>query len=277
MIVNPQTAFLPWTLAQQAISSIPQNWNNTFGKNNILGHQFPEKGIDPNVATVIGGICSLFTGESEAIRKGVVTFANVEDFKNWIFSWYPRKDQVFNVVGTPPKAVKKIYYVVEDSIFARRTAKWTNLPVGELEEIFYEVHKQKGVTEVEKHLALSGWKGELIPIYTSKIVKEHTTALKIWERLMGKRCQPNDRDISLITLMYTGLWADVLGIYEPVVIYEPEDHMSFSENVPGFIRNWFNKNQYGKDGINRNVGIIGCKGYHQNGESTRRLRYDELQ
>ncbi len=267
---------LPWTLAHKALKAIPESWNNAFGKSHIIGHQFRKEGFDPNCTTVVGGICSLFTGESESIRKREITFGSCEDFRTWIYSWYPRIDQIFNTVGVPPKAVRKITYVVEDSIFARRVSKWTSLPAEELKCIFHEVHKEKGVELVKKHLQSFGWKGEVTPIYTSEIEKEHSVALKIWERMMGKKCQPNDRDIALIALMYTGLWADVLGLSNQSVIYEPEDHMSFTENVPGYIQAWFQKNTYGEEGINKNVGIIGYRGYAKNGEPTRRLRYDEL-
>lgn len=260
-----------WTMVRQAVTDMPQQWANSFAKQFLLGHQFPQTGLDPNKTTVIGGICSLFTGDSEAIRKNEVTFSSIAEFDAWIRSWYPRKDQVWNTVGAPPKTVSRIFYVVEDSLFAARVAKWTGLPVAELEYIFRAVHQELGAPAVREHLAAYGWYGELTPVYTSQIKKEHELALRIWERMMGNNFRAKDRDMAMVALMYTSLWPEVLGIACPVVIYEPHDHMYFPEFAPHFMREWFFQNQYGAKGVNKDLGILGYQGYQCNGQSSRPL------
>lgn len=271
-----EPALAPWTLVQEPSYSVPRGWANAFASEHAVAHRFPPAGIDPREATVIGGICSLFAGDAEMIRKKEVRFAGVADFAAWVDTWYPRCDQVWNTVGVPPEGVKKVVYVVEDSIFARRIAGWTGLAAADLQRVLRVVHMARGEQAVRDHLQRHGWAGELVPVYTSAIEREHAVALRIWERCMGRSFPERDREMALVALMYTGFWSDVLGLREPVVLYEPDDHMSFPEGAPSWMRQWFMDNPYGSAGVNSNLGILGYRGFHKSGRPTRQLPHWQL-
>lgn len=179
--------------------------------------------FDPNTQVWLGGICSLFTGDSDAIRLGQQTFASEEDFFNWLKSWYPRLDQVHDCMAIPPRACRKAIYVVEDSFFGRRVAKWTGLPEPALTLAFRTVHQEYGAGVIQRWLQTYGWQGEVEVVYTSQLEAELDLGLRIWEADMGKRIRGADRDQQKVELMYTPIWLRILGVKQGVVA-EPFHH-----------------------------------------------------
>lgn len=257
---NQQFPLAPetWTKATDVATLVPSFWNGpTAGK--IIGLKFPENfgpglKLDPNKATILGGICSIYTGDMEQIRKKELTFKNETGFLDWMLSWYPRIDQVHNTVGIPPKNCSEIAYVCEDSLFGRRLAKYTGLNEISLSRIIKDVHEKQGHRIVCNWLESFGYRGTVNVIYTSDIEKEMEIGLRFWERSLGFTFTSRERDGAKVKMMYTGIWLDILGITGPAVIYEPADHM-YLENF-FCLKNWFQENNYGS-GINKNLGIAG--------------------
>jgi len=191
--------------------------------------------LDPNRFTWIGGICSLFTADSDQIRKKKLTFKTEESFREWIMSWYPRVDQVHDCVGIPPRSCKRVVYIVEDSIWAKRVAKWTGLNGEKIAQIFQEVHQTQGAPVIQRWLHNYGFRGQVDVVYSSSVERELELALRIWERQTGKNIRPADRDFAKVELMYTPLWLDILGI-DRGCICEPIHHMDVPPHLSGFAK-----------------------------------------
>lgn len=189
----------------------------------VLVDRVEREGFDPNTQVWLGGTCSLFTGDSEAIRTGQRTFTSEDDFFNWLKSWYPRLDQVHDTVAIPPRACRKVIYVVEDSFFGRRVAKFTGLSEAGLTQAFRTVHHEYGAAVVERWLRNFGWRGEVQVVYTSQLEAELELGLRVWEADMGKRVRPAERDQMKVELMYTPIWLRILGLTQGVVA-EPFHH-----------------------------------------------------
>lgn len=93
-----------WTKVVDATNSPIPEWKSpTYNK--ILGHKLPAN-LDINKTTVLGGICSIFTAETRRIRNKELAFKDIDDFEKWIYSWYPRMDQIHGTIGIPPKLCK---------------------------------------------------------------------------------------------------------------------------------------------------------------------------
>lgn len=189
----------------------------------VLVDRVPREGFDPNVQTWLGGTCSLFTGDSEAIRTGQQTFASEDDFYRWLKSWYPRLDQVHDTLAIPPRACRRAIYVVEDSFFGRRLAKWTGLREDGLSLAFRTVHQEYGAGVIQRWLQNYGWQGQVEVVYTSQLEDKLDLALTLWEEDMGKHIRPAERDRMKVDLMYTPIWLRILGLKQGVVA-EPFHH-----------------------------------------------------
>ena len=160
----------------------------------VLVDRVEREGFDPNTQVWLGGTCSLFTGDSDAIRTGQQTFASEDDFFTWLTGWYPRLDQVHDTLAIPPRACRKAIYVVEDSFFARRVAKFTGLSEAGLTQAFRTVHQEYGAGVVERWLQNYGWQGQVEVVYTSQLEDKLDLALTLWEADMGKHIRPAERD-----------------------------------------------------------------------------------
>ncbi len=189
----------------------------------VLVDRVEREGFDPNTQVWLGGTCSLFTGDSDAIRTGQQTFASEDDFFTWLTGWYPRLDQVHDTLAIPPRACRKAIYVVEDSFFARRVAKFTGLSEAGLTQAFRTVHQEYGAGVVERWLQNYGWQGQVEVVYTSQLEDKLDLALTLWEADMGKHIRPAERDQMKVELMYTPIWLRVLSLKQGVVA-EPFHH-----------------------------------------------------
>jgi hypothetical protein len=248
-----------WTKVNGATSIVPDFWSGPTS-NKIIGLKFPENfgpklEFDPNKTTVLGGICSLYPAHLSVINEtSLQTWRTVVGFEEWLRLWYPRIDQIHNTVGIPSNMCKKIIYICEDSLFARRIYKSTSLKIDEIQQALKSVHNDLGHRAICNWIRSFGYKGEIEVMYTSDIEKELELGLRFWERDLGFSFNNKERDGAKVKLMYTGIWLDILGINDSAIIYEPADHMyldGFSKLKP-----WFDKNNYGT-GINKNLGIIG--------------------
>ena len=188
------------------------------------------KNFDQNRATWLGGMCSLYSADWEAIRAGTFIPTSIPAFHFWIRGWYPRVDQVHDCVGIPHKSCRRVMYVVEDSFFARRVAAKTGLPEDELTAVFNEIHRESGEGCVVRWLQNFGYHGEVTAIYTSEMENELDLALRIWERNTGKRIKPTLRDWAKVELMYMSVWLDVLGIRSGIIA-EPIDNFQRTLSV----------------------------------------------
>jgi hypothetical protein len=214
----------------------------------------PEGEHNPSRSTILGGMCLLTTIDMKRIARKELTFESVNEFNMWFSSWYPRIDQIHDAVGIPPKNVKEVMYVSEDSFFAHRLASYTGLDKSSLQSVLRSTHESQGQPIVEKYFRNQGFKGEVSTVYTSEIESELDLALSMWERMLGKKFQKGDRNFAKVELMYTGFWLDILKIRDSAVIFEAANKMI----LKGYLRleDWFREERYGT-GINRNLGIAG--------------------
>lgn len=205
--------------------SSPLQYDKRFGviARKVLLSRGDFKNFDPAKTTWLGGICSLFAGDWERIRRGELIFASTEEFNLWIRGWYPRIDQIHDTLGVPPRSAKSALYVVEDSFFAGRVGKITGLPSEELSTIFRSVHQNFGVDAIERWQKNFGYSGAINVVYTSDIERELELVLRLWERRMGKRISPSSRDWAKVEVMYTSAWLDILGL-RAGIISEPVGH-----------------------------------------------------
>lgn len=267
---EPNFPFTPdsWTKVIDATTIFLPEWKSpTYNK--MLGHKLPAN-LDINKTTILGGICSIFTAETEQMRKKELIFKDINGFEKWIYSWYPRIDQIHDTVGIPPKLCSKIIYVCEDSLFAKRISVHTGLPKDELQQILKEVHTKQGHPVLCNWLKSFGYSGSIEVVYTSDLQKELKTGVRIWERISGVSFKNKYQEFACVKLMYTAIWLDILGVKDFGVIYEPANHMyQLGIKELGVIcgsvdhmyqahglKDWFANNKFGV-GFNHNLGIIG--------------------
>ncbi len=194
--------------------------------------------MEPSIATWLGGVCSISTGRGEAIRTGRMSFKNESDFADWMEATYPRLDTILNAVAPPPAICHKLIYVVEDSIWARRLAKWTGLNATELTHILREVHEKQGDQALLAWLSLCGYSAwrdnnneanrrDIEVVYTSDLEKELRIMLETYKLLQNIRVKAGKVDGTLVSLMYTNIWKIALGMpaNTEVAIMEPMEHL----------------------------------------------------
>lgn len=254
---------------------LPKPWLKTNTGNKITSCALPRNFVTEKI-TVLGGICSVFTGDSEVLRKKELSFRSETDFKEWLKSWYPRVDQIHDTVGLPAKATKEIKYVCEDSFFARRIANWQGLDQSKLTDIFREVHEEQADPLIKNWIRKQGgYKGEVTVVYTSELEKPINTALRVWERLNEFKFKSKLRERAKINLMYTALWLDVLEVDGQAVVYEPEQHGIEFEFFPK-LKPWMQANPYGYPGINENIGLVGFEAFSSSAGITRNSTFDSV-
>ena len=97
--------------------------------------------------------------------------------------------------------------VCEDSVWARRIAKWTGFDANEIQAILRSVHSQRGHGKLRNWLNLMGYEGAPVQVvYTSDLERELEVGLCILERLLNTRFQSQRRDMAKVALMYTSIW-----------------------------------------------------------------------
>lgn len=207
----------------------------------------------------LGGMCSLFTGDSEHIRRQQVTFQSVDDFYAWMANWYPRLDQIHDTLGVPPGDCQRAVYVVEDSMFARRLAKWTGLDAQELAHAIRSLHEGYGAGVIRRWLENYRYRGQVEVVYTSDLDHDLELALGIWEGEMSQTVSPSDRDRMKVELMYTPVWLRILGL-KSGLISEPFHH-------GGMLPHYHRSN---------GLGFAGFLPYWTANGSTRLLPYDQV-
>lgn len=256
----------PWQKCDAKFEPLFFNWSRGSGSK-AIAFALPQEAI-PEYYTVIGGICSIYTAESEVIRLGQKRFRDIGEFVVWLRSWYPRLDQVHDTVGVPPKNTKRVIYVCEDSLFANRLSNQNGLGALGIEEALREVHKQQGHRVIVNWLRKNGYCGSVDVVYTSELSKEIAVALRIWQRNGNFKISDRDRDMAIVKLMYTHFWLDVLGIPKGVV-YEPAFHMHLEERF-SYLRSWF-QNQKPKE-----IGFIGYLPFWSSCGQTRNLPLEQV-
>lgn len=258
-------------------NQLPKAWSFGDSAAKVLAWQI-DNSVDPNTATVIGGICSLFTGDRARIIGGELNFTSAAQFAEWVESWYPRLDQIHDAVGVPPKAVKRVIYVCEDSIWGQRVYRDTggNISAQDASDILRSVHERNGAPLISKWLKLNGYQGKIDVVYSSQVQAELNAFLTYWERSMGRGIKPCDEDYAKVHLMYTGFWPAVLGVKDQVVIYEPAHHFSELTKIKG-TKEWFTTNPYSsKTGLNSGVSAIGFLPCATESDVTRLLPNDKV-
>jgi hypothetical protein len=233
--------------------SLPNSWQKGSGSKLVSWEISPDWQID--TVTAIGGMCSIFSGDEAEIRAK--NFRNIAEFREWIRTWYPRIDQVHDAVGVPPKGTKQVLYVCEDSLFGRKVARWSGLdPIAVGEEI-REIHEERGRVIIQRWLEQGGYKGQVKVVYTSDVEPALDVGLRYWERLSGICFQAKERDRAKVQLMYTPFWADILGLQEPIVIYEPILHHGVAWDWKKEVREWEIRNPYARAGFCEQMGFAG--------------------
>lgn len=230
----------------------------THGK--VLIHRgFVPRDLKTNGQVWLGGMCSLFTGDNESIRRKQVTFRTVEEFYAWMANWYPRLDQIHDTIGVPPPDCQRAIYVVEDSMFGRRLAKWTGLDAGELGRAIRTLHAEYGAGVIQRWLENYKFRGKLEVVYTSDLDRDLELALRIWEAEADQVVSPSDRDRMKVELMYTPVWLRILGL-KAGIISEPFHHGTM---IPHYHRS-------------NGLGFAGFLPYWTGAGTTRMLAFDQV-
>lgn len=229
--------------------------------------------LDPNLTTILGGMCLINTVEMKRIYNREIVFTSESDFEKWYANWYPRIDQIHDAVGVPPKMCRKIIYVSEDSFFAGRLASYTGLDKLKIQKILHKVHQEQGHPVLARYFKAFGYTGELTCVYTSDLEEKLETALRMWERILDHTFRTCDRDFAKVELMYTGFWLDILGIKDSAVIYEAASKMI----LRGWVKldSWFKKYPYGSE-INHNLGVVGYIPFLTTKGDGSKLAFDEV-
>lgn len=280
-----------WVKSQPEMKEFhPKNWGKALSSNlelpklftgpttnKLIGaklQHFKHGGIDLNNTFILGGTCLLSRADMKRISAKQIVFNSLHEFECWLLSWYPRIDQIHDTVGIPPKSCKKIFYVVEDSFFSERLARQTGFNRVEIEKILRNAHKIQGSKVLKNWLRCFGYRGDVDVIYTSQIDRDLNLTLKVWERLLGFQFRACDNEFAKVEMMYTGFWLDILGISTSAVIYEPASKFV----TKGWIHTqpWLDENQYGAEGVNKNLGIAGYAPFISSGKELGTIVYDEV-
>ncbi|GEM_PF-6854182 len=182
--------------------------------------------FDPHGMPWIGGICCLFTGDGEQIRKGEKTFGSVPEFETWMRQWYPRIDQISGAVGIPPIGCKQLYYLCEDTLWGRRIEGWTKqtgpcvLPAEEVAAVLHDVHETQGHPAIVRWHRRMGFRGNINVIYSSDIESELATIFRVYQRhytprRREDRIKPDEvDDVKVLLMGSTSALLDILGLKE---------------------------------------------------------------
>lgn len=199
-------------------------------------------------------MCLLNTIDMKRIYAKELTFNSITEFKTWFSSWYPRIDQIHDTAAVPPKVAPGVIYVSEDSFFADRLSSYTGLDRNELQAVLHDVHEQQAHPVLINFLNNYGYSGNVDVVYTSEIENELDVALRMWERMLGKKFRGGDRNFAKVELMYTGFWLDILDIRKQALIFEAASKMI----LKGYLRldDWFNSQRFGKN-VNSDLGVAG--------------------
>jgi hypothetical protein len=241
-------------------------------RNKVLGTNVPDTLILNN-AHILGGICSLFPGDYSTVRK----IRDIEEFDNWLKSWYPRIDQIHDSVALISPRVKSVTYVVEDSIFSRRISKWTGINAVELAKSLKQIHENRGKKILRNWFRNFGYKGPVNVVYTSEIEEQLDYGVLYLADLAGiKPFKNSGIDIAKVKLMYTGFWARVvLGIKDPVIISEPAPHWWLEDCFD--LELFFKQNPYGVNyGVNRNLYYVGFLPFWSDTGFSRFCSFDQV-
>lgn len=281
--INNQEQSLPFS--RESLTRLPGHTENVLpnfwksqSANKLLIARFPtnfgpKQSLDPNLTVVLGGMCLLNTIDMKRISRKEITFASVEDFREWFLAWYPRIDQIHDAIGVPPSICQNVVYTVEDSFFADRLSTYTGLDRDGIRVVLHDVHQKQGHPVLVNYLKCLGYKGKVSIVYTSNVDAELNLSLRIWERLLGSTFRACDRNFAKVELMYTGLWLDVLELKSSAVIYEAASKMI----LKGWLKleNWFGANEYGQ-GVNQNLGIAGYLPFITSQGDSSVLRFDDV-
>jgi hypothetical protein len=244
------TVALPTTLPEKGTLPLESRWYDKGRGNVIISAEIPRE-FNTDKAVVLGGVCSLFPGDVRELIVNRRELGTPGALEGWLRSWYPRFDQVRDTVGTPPAAAKRVVYVVEDSLWARRIGSIVDLPPSDIAPLLKDLHTSRGAPAIERWLREGGFKGTIEVVYTSILDRELEIGLKAFECFTGADCRDN-RDRAKIQLMYTGLWPRLLGISGQAVVFEPADHGFESSAFKEFGKGA----PYGKPGANSEIGFI---------------------
>ncbi len=232
-----------WPLAPEGVVEVAKD-DARFGTTGtkIMLAKGDLSAFDPNKTTWTGGMCCLFTGDAEMIRRQQLRFASEVEVGEWMSQWYPRFDQLHDTIGIPPNSCKAVLYVVEDSTWARKIAKWTDLDEGKLQRTFRMVHERYGESAVKQWLSVNGYKNAFKQdengldyvrvLYTSDLESEYGMAMRMLERRRGKVVGRKNEDDVRVALLYDTIWLDMIGIKGGVIV-EPLNHIIYDEVFQG--------------------------------------------
>jgi len=228
------------------------------------------KGVPGTYAT-IGGMCLVYTGDLESIRKGVVPdtgerITSARQVVGWVYRALPRVDQIIDSVGPSGNATTAV--VFEDNMFAQLLAGASGFDDSASVLLFEETMRGMGESSVPKINAwLSASAGRDVrikPVYTSDIwpqikAQVRELAKETSAELLSRRQAPVD-------LMYTSRWGELLRgegyIEEPnVMCIEPFRHFqeraSQQTGTPPYLTGYFRRNPWGGEGTNSNFVAVG--------------------
>ncbi len=206
--------------------------------------------LPENASTVIGGLCSIFTGDltSERLRNEA--------------SKLVRMDQIVESVGNVRG--KSTFVIFEDSFFESLTG---------ISRTQFQIQAQEAATCISRWLRLStGQSPDLRTAFTSDLSIEtqlqETVQLMATDILGQKRFA--DIQAAPVLMMYTSYWSEILsaaGVIDSpnAICVEPTLHFIDDRKLPtpltgayeSFL-NWIRNNPYGvPDSANSSYGIAG--------------------
>ena len=237
-----KSASQPWRIGADALPI-----NESFPINDpriSRASQLPEK-----YSTVIGGLCSIFTGDlGTDLEKTALNLI--------------RMDQIVEAVGTAKD--KPAFIIIEDSFFERLTG---------IDQKKFQLQGEEAAKRIEKWLKLINPSlPNLIFAFTSNVALDK--GLKDLVNYFSSGILRNQNfskiEAAPILLMYTGFWPQLLNqlgfIPSPdVVCIEPINHFVDDRLLPDNLTtaywdflNWLKDNPYGvKKSANANLGIAG--------------------
>jgi hypothetical protein len=247
---RPNRITLPTALPKPTESPFEPRWFDKGRGNVILGAAIPS-GLKIESTVVLGTFCPLLPGDLLDLIRHRRDLSDIVKLERWMSSWFPRFDQIRETVGTPPPGAKRVVYVVEDSLWARRMSTFVDILPAEIAPLLKDLLSYRGAPAIERWLRDGGFKGTIEPVYTSNLERELETGLQAFETFTGIDCRGN-RDHAKSQLRYTGIWPKILGISGTAVVLEPADH-GFESS--GF-KSWALTAPYGGPGVNSELGVI---------------------